>query len=77
MRDDARTIWVPPKEEREGKGRINEFAREQEEGRLILLSWVCRAGGLSYTNPAVTAAPSYYKIAPNNPITFGWNFTGI
>ena len=33
------------------------------------------AGMLSFTQPPQTAAASYYKIAPSNPITFGWNFT--
>lgn len=33
------------------------------------------AGVLSFTQPPQTAAASYYKIAANNPITFGWNFT--
>ena len=33
------------------------------------------AGMLSFTQPPQTAAASYYKIAANNPITFGWNFT--
>jgi len=29
------------------------------------------------TMPPATALPSFYKIAPNNPITFGWNFTSL
>lgn len=33
------------------------------------------AGQLTFTQPPQTAAASYYKIAANNPITFGWNFT--
>jgi len=33
------------------------------------------AGVLSFTQPPQTAAASYYKIAPSNPITIGWNFT--
>ena len=33
------------------------------------------AGVLSFTQPPQTAAASYYKIAANNPITFGWNYT--
>ena len=32
------------------------------------------AGGLTITQPAQTAT-SYFKIAPDNPITFAWNFT--
>jgi len=32
-------------------------------------------GGLTYTQPAQTAAASYYKIAPGELITFGWNYT--
>lgn len=35
------------------------------------------AGGLLFTQPPQTAAASYYKIAPSNPITFGWNFTSV
>lgn len=36
-----------------------------------------QAGVISFTQPPQTAAASYYKIAPGNPITFGWNFTAI
>ena len=32
------------------------------------------AGGLTITQPAQTAT-SYFKITPDEPITFGWNFT--
>lgn len=32
------------------------------------------AGGLTITKPAQTAT-SYFKISPDNPITFAWNFT--
>lgn len=35
------------------------------------------AGGLSFTQPPNTAAASFYKIAPDNVITIGWNFTGL
>lgn len=35
------------------------------------------AGGLLFTQPPQTAAASYYKIAPSNPVTFGWNFTSV
>lgn len=35
------------------------------------------AGLLSFTQPPQTAAASYYKIAPNELITFGWNFTYV
>ncbi|GAA5908063.1 hypothetical protein JCM6882_000216 [Rhodosporidiobolus microsporus] len=35
------------------------------------------AGGLTYLTPAATAAASYYKIAPSNAITFGWNYTSL
>jgi len=34
------------------------------------------AGGLTITRPPQTAT-SYYKIAPSNSITFGWNFTSL
>ncbi|KZO98692.1 hypothetical protein CALVIDRAFT_544815 [Calocera viscosa TUFC12733] len=35
------------------------------------------AGGLSFTQPPNTAAPSFYKIAPENVITIGWNLTSL
>jgi hypothetical protein len=35
------------------------------------------AGGLLFTQPPQTAAPSYYKISPDNPVTFGWNYTSV
>ncbi|GAA6050016.1 hypothetical protein JCM3770_001915 [Rhodotorula araucariae] len=35
------------------------------------------AGGLTYLTPAATAGASYYKIAPDNAITFGWNYTSL
>jgi hypothetical protein len=34
-------------------------------------------GGLQFTQPAQTAAPSYYKIAPGQQVTFGWNLTSL
>lgn len=34
-------------------------------------------GGLTFTQPPATAAASYYKIAENNALTFGWNYTNI
>src|SRR6267154_2116500 len=34
------------------------------------------AGGISMTKPPQTAI-SFYKIAPNEIVTFGWNFTSI
>ncbi|OAV96533.1 hypothetical protein PTTG_00981 [Puccinia triticina 1-1 BBBD Race 1] len=35
------------------------------------------AGGLVFTQPPATAAALYYKIAQNQPLTFGWNYTNI
>ncbi|PLW19207.1 hypothetical protein PCANC_10635 [Puccinia coronata f. sp. avenae] len=34
-------------------------------------------GGLVFTQPPATAAASYYKIAQDQPLTFGWNYTNI
>ncbi|KAL7417589.1 hypothetical protein BDY24DRAFT_375343 [Mrakia frigida] len=34
-------------------------------------------GGITITNPAATAAASFYKIATNQYITFGWNMTSV
>ena len=33
------------------------------------------AGAISMTQPPQLAAPSFYKIFPNNPVTFGWNYS--
>ncbi|KAG8862915.1 hypothetical protein FRB96_000335 [Tulasnella sp. 330] len=35
------------------------------------------AGGILMTQPPQTATVSFYKIAPSNPITFGWNLTSL
>ncbi|CAO1622280.1 unnamed protein product [Parajaminaea phylloscopi] len=35
------------------------------------------AGGITITQPAQTADPSYYKIAPGVNVTFAWNFTSV
>ncbi|KZS97132.1 hypothetical protein SISNIDRAFT_437124 [Sistotremastrum niveocremeum HHB9708] len=35
------------------------------------------AGGLTFTQPPQTASPSFYKIAPGQLVTFGWNFTAL
>src|SRR5258705_10449207 len=34
------------------------------------------AGGLLITHPPQTAV-SFYKISPNQPVTFGWNMTSV
>ncbi|GAA5834283.1 hypothetical protein JCM11251_000592 [Rhodosporidiobolus azoricus] len=43
----------------------------------ISIPGTAAAGGLTYLTPAATAAASYYKIAPSNAITFGWNYTSL
>ncbi|EJD39349.1 hypothetical protein AURDEDRAFT_116161 [Auricularia subglabra TFB-10046 SS5] len=35
------------------------------------------AGGVSFTQPPQTASPSFYKIAANAPITFGYTVTSL
>ncbi|WWC72271.1 uncharacterized protein I206_106233 [Kwoniella pini CBS 10737] len=35
------------------------------------------AGGITVTQPPSTASASYYKIAKDNWITFGWNMTSL
>ncbi|WVR09673.1 hypothetical protein IAU60_006748 [Kwoniella sp. DSM 27419] len=35
------------------------------------------AGGITVTQPPSTASASYYKIAKDNWITFGWNLTSL
>lgn len=42
----------------------------------IIIPSTAPAGSLSITQPPQTAT-SYYKIAPSNTITFGWNFTDV
>ncbi|KAL4400045.1 hypothetical protein ACI68E_002960 [Malassezia pachydermatis] len=36
-----------------------------------------QAGGITITEPAQTAQQSFYKIAPHESITFGWQFTSL
>ncbi|KAK4056556.1 hypothetical protein OIO90_002404 [Microbotryomycetes sp. JL221] len=58
--------------------RQHTLARRQDTGGDINdIPADAPAGGLSYTQPAITDAVSYYKIASGNPITFGWEFTSL
>ncbi|KAH9478016.1 hypothetical protein JR316_0010251 [Psilocybe cubensis] len=43
---------------------------------IIFIPQTAAAGVLSITQPPQTAT-SFYKIAPSQPITFGWNFTAV
>ncbi len=43
----------------------------------VSVAQTAAAGGLLFTQPPQTAAASYYKIAPSNLVTFGWNFTSV
>ncbi|KAF5324187.1 hypothetical protein D9619_011349 [Psilocybe cf. subviscida] len=43
---------------------------------LIFIPPTAPAGVASITNPPQTATP-FYKIAPGQPITFGWSFSGV
>ena len=43
---------------------------------LVFIPPTAPAGTLTITQPQQTAT-SFYKIAPNEPITFGWNFTNV
>ncbi|GJN89899.1 hypothetical protein Rhopal_002888-T1 [Rhodotorula paludigena] len=45
--------------------------------RNVSIPNTAAAGGLTYLTPAATAGASYYKIAPSNQITFGWNYTSL
>ena len=44
---------------------------------LLTIPATAAAGALVFTQPPQTAAASFYKIAPSQPITFGWNFTSV
>ncbi|THH07047.1 hypothetical protein EW145_g3654 [Phellinidium pouzarii] len=46
-------------------------------GSFVSIPATAAAGGLTFTQPPQTADASFYKIASNNPITFGWNFTSL
>lgn len=46
-------------------------------GSFISIPQTAAAGGLTFTQPPQTGAASFYKIAPSQPITFGWNFTAL
>ena len=43
----------------------------------ISIPQTAAAGGVSITQPPSTASASYYKIAQNEYITFGWNLTSL
>lgn len=43
---------------------------------IILIPPNAPAGGISMTQPLQTAV-SFYKIAPSQTVTFGWNFTSV
>ena len=42
----------------------------------LLIPQTAPAGGLTITKPPQTAT-SFYKIAPSEPVTFGWNMTSV
>ncbi|GAA5848757.1 hypothetical protein JCM9279_002934 [Rhodotorula babjevae] len=52
-------------------------ARQAVSSSSISIPNTAPAGGLTYLTPAATAAASYYKIAQDNAITFGWNYTSL
>ncbi|PPQ90789.1 hypothetical protein CVT25_012618 [Psilocybe cyanescens] len=43
---------------------------------VVFIPQTAAAGALSITQPPQTAT-SFYKIAPSQPITFGWNMTAV
>ncbi|KAI5117822.1 hypothetical protein M0805_003300, partial [Coniferiporia weirii] len=46
-------------------------------GSFVSIPQTAAAGGLTFTQPPQTADASFYKIASDSPITFGWNFTAL
>ena len=43
----------------------------------VSIAATAAAGGITVTQPAETAATSYYKIYSGVEVTFGWNFTSV
>ncbi|KAE8210868.1 hypothetical protein CF319_g5151 [Tilletia indica] len=43
----------------------------------ISIPQTAAAGGITITRPDQTAPASYYKLASNALVTFGWNFTSV
>ncbi|KAK0529696.1 hypothetical protein OC834_003584 [Tilletia horrida] len=43
----------------------------------ISIPQTAAAGGITITRPDQTAPASYYKLASNAQVTFGWNFTSV
>lgn len=46
-------------------------------GSFVSIPQTAAAGAIVMTQPPQTGAQSFYKIAPSQPITFGWNFTAV
>ncbi|KAK4688680.1 hypothetical protein P7C73_g1416, partial [Tremellales sp. Uapishka_1] len=52
-------------------------ASSSSNSTSISIPATAAAGGITVTNPASTASASYYKIAQDSFITFGWNLTSL
>ena len=46
-------------------------------GSFISIPQTAASGGITFTQPAQTGSASFYKIAPSQLVTFGWNFTAL
>ncbi|KAF8526594.1 hypothetical protein BU17DRAFT_82706 [Hysterangium stoloniferum] len=55
----------------------NRQGNAQSSSTQITIPQTAPAGGIQMTQPPQTAALSFYKIAPSQPITFGWNLTSL
>jgi len=54
----------------------NQTPVSQSSSSRLVIPQTAPAGGLTITQPPQTAT-SFYKIAPSEPVTFGWNMTSV
>ena len=55
---------------------FDDLVMSQSTSSTVSIPQSAPAGSLTITKPPQTAT-SYFKIAPSNTITFGWNFTDV
>jgi hypothetical protein len=58
-------------------GSASQTASNSNTSTTNTIPQTAAAGGLTITQPPQTAAASFYKIAPSQTITFGWEFTSL
>nr|ODN81387.1 hypothetical protein L203_05645 [Cryptococcus depauperatus CBS 7841] len=60
-----------------GSGSDSASASASNKSASVSIPGTAAAGGISVTQPPSTASASYYKIAKDSWITFGWNMTSL